>query len=76
MKNLIVWVDIPVTDMDRARAFYGAILGQEIPLMEGAEGAVALLPMEPEGAGGDLVLGENHVPSMSGSTVYLNGERT
>jgi predicted enzyme related to lactoylglutathione lyase len=44
MANTIVWADIPVTDMDRARAFYGALLQTEIPLMEGADGSVALLP--------------------------------
>ena len=45
MANTIVWADIPVTDMDRARAFYGAVLQAEIPLMDGANGDVALLPV-------------------------------
>ena len=44
MANTIVWADIPVTDMDRARAFYGKVLQVEIPIMEGTEGKVAFLP--------------------------------
>ena len=26
MENMIVWADIPVTDLDRAMTFYGAVL--------------------------------------------------
>ena len=46
MANTIVWADIPVTDMDRARKFYAAVLEADIPLMDGANGDVALLPGE------------------------------
>ena len=72
MANTIVWADIPVSDMDRARAFYGKVLQAEIAIMEGSNGAVALLPMDPDGVGGDLVLSEEQKPSMDGCTVYLN----
>jgi predicted enzyme related to lactoylglutathione lyase len=73
MANTIVWADIPVTDMDRARAFYGAILQAEIPLMEGADD-VALLPWDPEAGGvsADLAKGENLKPSAEGAVVYLD----
>ena len=73
MSNTIVWADIPVTDMGRARAFYAAVLQAEIPLMEGADGSVALLPMEPGDAGADLVLGERK-PTSDGATVYLGAK--
>jgi len=33
MASTIVWADIPVTDMDRARKFYGAVLQAEIQPM-------------------------------------------
>ena len=72
MANTIVWADIPVADMDRARQFYGAVLQSEIPLMDGANGDVALLPMEPGDAGADLVKSENAKPGVAGATVYLN----
>ena len=72
MANTIVWGDIPVSEMDRARAFYGTVLQAEIAIMEGSNGAVALLPMDPDGVGGDLVLSKEQKPSMDGCTVYLN----
>jgi predicted enzyme related to lactoylglutathione lyase len=74
MENTIVWVDIPVTDMDRARKFYAAVLEAEIPLMDGANGDVALLPMEQGSVSGDLVRGENQRPGAGGVTVYLDSK--
>lgn len=71
MANTIVWADIPVTDMDRARAFYSALLQTDIPLMEGADGAVALLPGEAGEVSGDLALGDRFRPSTDGATVYF-----
>ncbi len=74
MANTIVWADIPVSDMDRARAFYGKVLQAEITIMEGSNGMVALLPMDPDGVGGDLVLSDERKPSDGGCTVYLNSK--
>jgi uncharacterized protein len=72
MANTIVWADIPVIDMDRARKFYGAVLQAEIPLMDGAGGDVALLPMERGDAGADLVRSDARKPGDGGCTIYLN----
>jgi predicted enzyme related to lactoylglutathione lyase len=74
MANTIVWADIPVTDMGRARTFYAAVLQVEIPLMDGAGGDVALLPMEPGGASGDLVRSDVQKPGAGGCTVYLDSK--
>ncbi len=73
MANTIVWADIPVTDLDRARKFYAAVLQADIELMPGAE-SVALLPMEPGGTAGDLVIGEDEKPSAQGTTVYFDSK--
>ena len=72
MANTIVWADIPVTDMDRARAFYAAVLQAEVPLMDGASGDVALLPGEEGSVSGDLARGENQKPGAGGCTIYLD----
>lgn len=72
MANTIVWADIPVTDMDRARAFYGAVLQADITLMDGTDGAVALLPGGTGEVTGDLALSEDRRPSADGCTIYLN----
>ena len=74
MANTIVWADIPVTDMDRARTFYAAVLEAEIPLMDGANGDVALLPMEQGSVSGDLVRSENQKPGAGGITIYLDSK--
>jgi len=73
MANTIVWADIPVTDMDRARQFYAAVLQADIELMPGMED-VALLPMEPGDASGDLVKSDNARPGAGGITVYLDSK--
>ena len=74
MANTIVWADIPVTDMERARKFYAAVLQADIELMEGAPGEVALLPMEPGSVSGDLVRSENQKPGLTGCTIYLDSK--
>ena len=73
MANTIVWADIPVTDMDRARKFYSAVLQADIEMMPGSDD-VALLPGDPMGGdvSGDLVKGENSTPGTGGITIYLD----
>lgn len=72
MANTIVWADIPVTDMDRARVFYGAVLEADITLMDGTDGTVALLPGGTGEVTGDLDLSEGRRPTVDGCTIYLN----
>lgn len=76
MANTIVWADIPVTDMDRARKFYGAVFQAEIELMDGANGDVALLPGDPMSGdvSADLARGEGQVPGAGGVTIYLDSK--
>jgi uncharacterized protein len=79
MDNLIVWADIPVTDLDRAMQFYGAVLQRGFAKVEGMEGIA--LPAPDEGADPasqdmpvafDLAVTEQTKPSQDGSTVYLD----
>ena len=73
MGNIIVWADIPVTDMPRAMAFYAAVTGQQIVPMPGSDDTVALIgtPGEAEApvVSADLYVGGK--PSHEGPTVYL-----
>ncbi|MEZ5124630.1 MAG: VOC family protein [Thermoleophilia bacterium] len=71
MVNTIVWADIPVRDMERARKFYGRVLEADVAVMEGSEGKVALLPGEPGSVTADLALTDRE-PSTDGCTIYLN----
>jgi len=52
VSNVIVWVDIPVKDMQRARKFYEHLLGNPIEELPGSEGTSALLM--PMGTGSDM----------------------
>lgn len=73
MADIIVWADIPVRDLERARTFYAAVTGQEVPLMPGDEPvAVIGAPGSDEGmiVSADLYVGGK--PSHDGPTVYLN----
>jgi predicted enzyme related to lactoylglutathione lyase len=82
MDNTIVWADIPVTDLNRAMKFYGAVLQREFKAVEGMDGIAIEAPPEnapsPESMQGsfpvsfDLALSENQKPSTEGCTVYLN----
>jgi len=73
MANTIVWADIPVTDMDRARAFYGKVLQADVELMPGME-EVALLPGDDDAVSADLAMGEGQKPSADGCTIYLDSK--
>ena len=81
MENTIVWADIPVTDLDRAMKFYGAVLQHEFTRAEGMEGIAIMAPppgfdpatmQGPAPVSFDLALGENQKPSTQGCTIYLN----
>ena len=77
MANAINWFDIPVTDMNRAKAFYSTLLGGALydvandPKL-GEAGAMAVLPFQ-DGVGGALMQGDGYTPSQQGSVIYLNG---
>lgn len=73
--NAVNWIEIPVTDFDRALRFYGAIF--DTKLFENMMGPklMGFLPMDrnPQGVGGAIVKAEGYVPSSDGSKVYLAG---
>jgi predicted enzyme related to lactoylglutathione lyase len=73
MGNSVVWVDIPVADLDRAIRFYGAVLGQAVAKHEFPGGKMGVLPHE-GGVGGCLVQMRDGRPSANGPLIYLNCE--
>ena len=72
MSNVIVWADIPVTDLARAMKFYEHVTGRPVTVMPGGENEVAVI----SGPEGEMVVSADlHVggtPSHDGSTPYLN----
>lgn len=75
MVNTLNWFEIPATDFARAKAFYATVLDVQIQDDSNPQMQYAYLPSEPQngGFGGAIASGENFVPSMTGTTIYLDG---
>ncbi len=69
-QNRVVWVDIPVSDLERASEFYAAVLGLQVHQQTFGDVRFAVLDHH-EGNGGCLVLKPAEV-STSGILVYMN----
>lgn len=74
MANQIVWVDIPVLDVDRAIGFYSAVLGAPVKKQEFGGCAMGLLPHEGNDVGGCLAANKDEKPSGHGPLLYLNAQ--
>ncbi len=76
MKNAITWFEIPTTQLDRAQAFYEAVLGQAMQreAMGPSEGAVFAYDPEADGTGGALMMGPTapQASAGTGTLVYLD----
>jgi predicted enzyme related to lactoylglutathione lyase len=74
-KNTITWFEIPTAELDRAQAFYEAVLGQPMRRepMGPSEGAVFAYDSAADGVGGALMMGPAAPRvSDSGTLVYLD----
>ena len=73
MPNTLCWTDIPVRDLDRAIAFYSAVLGAAVLKQSaGPDMEFGLLPGFGDGVSGCLCVGPDQVPSHHGALVYLS----
>jgi predicted enzyme related to lactoylglutathione lyase len=72
MANQVVWVDIPVLDLDRAVRFYSAVLGSEVRKQEYPGMTIGLLPGNDPDVTGCLVTKDGEVPSGIGPLIYFN----
>lgn len=73
MVSTLNWFEIPATDFARATAFYSKVLDAQINIDPNRQ--YAYLPSNPHKGefGGAIGVGENFVPSATGTTVYLDG---
>jgi uncharacterized protein len=74
MEPVIIWADIPVTDMPRAMKFYGHVTGVQVVQFPGMDD-VAVIGNPTEGEGPIMISADLYVggtPSKDGPTVYLN----
>jgi predicted enzyme related to lactoylglutathione lyase len=72
--NQIVWVDIPVLDLNRAVRFYSAVLGGAVRKEEFPGMAIGLLPGTDADVTGCLVKNDDAQPSDRGPLLYLNAQ--
>ncbi len=72
MSSILLWADIPVTDMERAMKFYGHVLMTE--LLQPFPGMPVAVPPPSMGpVAFDLVMGEGFTPSSTeGTQIYLS----
>lgn len=74
-KDAITWVEIPVSDFERAKKFYSAIYDYEMPEMMMGQNQMGFLLYDQQvgGVGAAIVKGDNYTPTKEGVKVYLNG---
>lgn len=72
MANRLVWVDIPVLDLDRAMKFYSAVLGSPVKKENVPGMPLGILPHEENGTGGCLLKKEGEKPAEHGPLLYLS----
>ena len=68
-----VWVEIPVSDIERATKFYGALLQSEFPIYDDGVRRTAMLTdtAGDAGVGASLTQSDNFLPSDKGPLVYI-----
>ena len=70
-EHAVVWTEIPVTDLDRSRAFYGSVLQGELKVQVMGPDTTAVFPYaEGQGVSGHLYVGKP-APEGTGATVHL-----
>ena len=69
--NRLVWFDIPVADVERAAAFYRAVLGVDVQVVPMGDGKLGVLEHR-DGNGGCLVHDPESINRQGGILVYLN----
>lgn len=70
--NTVVWIDIPARDLERARAFYSAVLGADVTKQAHEGFQFAMLPHAEESVSGCIFVSPEAHPSETGVLVYLN----
>lgn len=72
--HAVNWFEIPVTERQRAQAFYEQLLGVKLEWQTLAGQTLAVLPSDETAVGGCLVTGDGIAPSTQGTLVYLNAK--
>jgi predicted enzyme related to lactoylglutathione lyase len=66
---IVVWCEIPVSNLERAVAFYNAVFGWQMKIEDGGPNPIAVLGGTTDGVGGHLYPGKP--ATGNGPTVHL-----
>ncbi len=71
--NMVGWFEIPVSDMDRAKAFYESVFKVDIAIHNFGGMLMGWFPFAEgkPGASGTLIKQETYIPSQEGTLVYF-----
>ena len=65
-----IWFEIPVTDMERSKAFYGAVLQNELTAEDSGPNPIAMFAAQNPAASGHIYPGKPAEPG-TGGTIHL-----
>lgn len=71
--NIGAWFEIPVSDLDRAKAFYEKATTMSLTFMDMGDSRMEMFPGDPTdaGAAGALVVSDGYTPSHQGTVIYF-----
>lgn len=71
--NMVGWFEIPVNDMDRAKAFYESVFKVTLDIQDFGGMLMGWFPFSEKkpGAAGTLIKQESYIPSQEGTLVYF-----
>lgn len=73
MNNVTTWFELPVSDIEQAKAFYASVLQTKM-IDEAMEGyRMAIFDHDEHAVSGMLISSEGYIPSATGSIIYFNG---
>jgi len=72
--HAVNWFEIPVSNIDRAQAFYEKLLAAPLRRENMGEHTLAVFPYDDNAVGGCLMAGAGIEPSSRGALVYLNAK--
>ena len=75
-RNMVVWFEIPVSDMERAKTFYEHVFEVSINVVDFGGLLMGWFPDrgEAHGANGTLIKQESYIPSQEGALIYFNSD--
>src|SRR6476661_10663981 len=81
MANLVNWLEIPVSDFDRAKKFYETVLQATIESNDQMSpgykmGFIHTKDMDMKDIGGAIVHGDGYLPGKQNTLIYLNANET